>query len=183
MRQGFASIAAIVFIGLLILMLLNELDHVRVQLTADGERGPDIVLHGTDMRTYDLNGKLEYRVSAARIEHRDLDGLSLLERPLVEVHRDNQVWQIRSRQGQVDQHDRLLQLRGEVQAELDGPSPVLLTTAELHYHVRAHLLSIPTEVNIQHSGGRTRAGSLEADMNAGTLTMQQGVETHYVPDA
>jgi lipopolysaccharide export system protein LptC len=182
-RQGFLSLAAILVIGLLVIMLLNELDHVRIK-TAIGEiTAPDIVLQGADLRTYDAEGRLEYRVSAGRIEHRDGPGQSLLETPVMEVRTGDEIWLVSASHGEVDQRDRLLTLYGEVEARLDGPDPVVLNTSRLLYHVRRHVLEIPASVTISHPGGETRAGQLEADLGAGTLIMQQGVETRYAPDA
>jgi LPS export ABC transporter protein LptC len=182
-RQGFLSLAAILVIGLLVIMLLNELDHVRTAPASGEITAPDIVLHGADLRTYDSEGRLEYRVAAGRIEHREGPGQSLLEEPVMEVHTGNEKWRVSASHGEVDQHDRVLTLYGEVEARLDGPSPVLLTTSRLLYHVRRHVLEIPTSVTVRHPGGETRAGQLDADLGAGILIMQQGVETRYAPDA
>lgn len=182
MRQGFLSIAGILVVGLLVLMLLNELDHVRVKPDTDSSNAPDIILTGANLSTYDEAGNLQYRVTASHIEHLERAGATLLDEPRLELHTSRETWQVSAGSGKADQDNRSLLLEGNVEARLDGPSAVVLKTARLLYHVREQRLELPEAVDISHPGGRTRAGALNADIAAGKLNMQQGVETRYAVD-
>lgn len=182
MRQGFLSIAGILVVGLLVLMLLNELDHVRVKPETDSSNAPDIILTGASLSTYDEAGNLQYRVTASHIEHLERAGATLLDEPRLELHTSRETWQVSAGSGKVDQDNRSLLLEGNVEARLDGPSAVVLKTARLLYHVREQRLELPEAVDIRHPGGHTRAGTLNADIAAGKLNMQQGVETRYAVD-
>lgn len=182
MRQGFLSIAAMLVAGLLVLMLLNELDHVRVKPDTDTSKAPDIILNGANLSTYDENGDLEYRVMADRIEHRERDGKTLLEVPKLELRTSKETWRVSAGYGEVDQENRSLLLRDDVEARLQGDEPVVLKTGQLLYHVREQRLELPGAVDISHPGGHTRAGALSAEISGGKLIMQQGVETRYVVD-
>ena len=182
MRQGFLSIFAILVAGLLVLMLLNELDHVQVGPDASALEAPDVVLEGALLSTYDETGRLEYRVTAERIEHHEQFATTLLDAPRLELHTSREVWQVLAGHGEASQDNRTLVLSGGVEARLDGPSAVLLQTERLLYHVREQRLELPGAAQIRHPGGETRAGRLNADIAAGRLVMQQGVETRYAVD-
>jgi len=183
MRQGFFSLAVMAIIAMLALMVLNELDHVRDAPATASDATPDIILTKADLRAFDVDGKLQYRLSADSIEHRERVGLSLLERPIVEPHNDDQIWRIRADRGEIHIENRMLELSGDVEARLEGDEYLQLSTALLRYHVRSQQLSIPVDVHILHRGGETRAGHLEASLEDGVLIMRNGVETTYVPDA
>ncbi|MCC1495222.1 LPS export ABC transporter periplasmic protein LptC [Alcanivorax sp. 1008] len=182
MRQSFISIAAILLVGVLALMVLNELDHVGVRPGVDAASAPDIVLKGANLSTFDEQGKIQYRVLAERIEHSEFTSRTLLDAPQLELHGGGQYWQVNAGHGEVDQKNRTLLLYDAVEARLDGPSAVLLNTDRLLYHVREQRLELPGAVEIRHPGGQTRAGKLDADVAAGRLNMGQGVETRYVTD-
>jgi lipopolysaccharide export system protein LptC len=182
MRQSFISIAAILLVGVLALMVLNELDHVGVQPDIDAADAPDIVLTGTNLSTFDETGHIQYRVIAERIEHSEFAGRTLLDAPQLELHTGGEHWQINAGHGEVDQKSRTLLLYDAVEARLDGPSAVLMNTERLLYHVREQRLELPGAVEVRHPGGQTRAGKLDADVAAGRLNMGLGVETRYVTD-
>lgn len=182
MRQSFLSIFAILVVGLLVLMLLNELDHQKLKSDTDPGESPDLVLTGALLSTYDETGRLEYRVTAASIEHREQFATTLLTSPRLELHTSREVWQVSAGHGTARQDTRTLELSDDVEARLDGPSPVLLTSARLLYHVREQRLELPGASVIRHPGGETRAGYLNADIAAGRLTLKQGVETRYAVD-
>jgi lipopolysaccharide export system protein LptC len=172
---------AILMIGLLALMVLNELDHVEVFPEVDSNAA-DIVLKGANLSTFDEHGNVQYRVIAERIEHREFSGLSLLEQPQLQLHTSKESWQVSAQHGEVDQNSRTLLLYDAVEASLSGPSAVQINTAKLLYHVREQRLELPGAVEVSHPGGRTKAGQLDADVAAGRLNMRQGVETRYVTD-
>lgn len=182
MRQSFITMAAILVVGLLALMVLNELDHVDVRPDVDSSAAADIVLKGADLSTFDENGDIQYRVIAERIEHNEFSGLSLLEQPQLQLHTSKEYWQVSAEHGEVDQNSRTLLLYDSVEARLNGPSAVLLNTDKLLYHVREQRLELPGAVEVSHPGGRTKAGQLDADVAAGRLNMRHGVETRYVTD-
>lgn len=180
-RQSFITMAAILMVGLLTLMLLNELDHIEVSPEVDSNAA-DIVLKGADLSTFDEQGHIQYRVIAERIEHRELAALSLLEQPQLQLHTSKEYWQVSAAHGEVDQNNRTLLLYDAVEARLDGLSAIQINTAKLLYHVREQRLELPGAVEVSHPGGRTKAGQLDADVAAGRLNMRQGVETRYVTD-
>ncbi|MEE4252046.1 MAG: LPS export ABC transporter periplasmic protein LptC [Alcanivoracaceae bacterium] len=182
MRQSFISIAAILLVGVLALMVLNELDHVGVRPNVDTTAAPDIVLKGANLSTFDEQGKIQYRVIAERIEHNEFSGQTTLETPQLELHTGGDHWQVNAGHGEVDQNNRTLLLYDAVEARLEGPSAVLLSTERLLYHVREQRLELPGTVEVRHPGGWTRAGKLDADVAAGRLNMGLGVETRYVTD-
>lgn len=182
MRQSFISIAAILLVGVLALMVLNELDHVGVRPDVDASAAPDIVLKDANLSTYDEQGKIQYRVIAERIEHSEFTGKTLLDAPQLELHTGGEHWQVNAGHGEVDQKNRTLLLYDAVKAQLEGPSAVLLKTEQLLYHVREQRLELPGAVEVIHPGGQTRAGKLDADVAAGRLNMGLGVETRYVTD-
>ena len=182
MRQSLISLSALLVAILLILLLVGELDQIRMRPAEQTDSAPDIVLSDARLRVFDQQGKLQYRVSAAHIEHHESLFESQLRQPDVTLLRnDGQQWRVRAATGQVDQQQRLITLSGNVSAELTGPAPVSLHTSLLHYRIREQQLDIPAAVEITHPGGSTAAGRLFADITAGTLDMSKGVETRYAP--
>lgn len=182
MRQSLISLAALLAALLVMLLLISDLDQVQVTDDDQAAKAPDILLSDARLRVFDAQGQLQYRVSAAHIEHRESLLESRLTRPDVTLLRDGRKqWRVRAESGLVDQQQRRITLRGAVTAELGGPRPVSLRTSLLHYRVREQQLEIPASVQIDHPGGSTAAGHLYADISAGKLDMSKGVETRYAP--
>src|SRR5690606_5911006 len=106
---------------------------------------------------------------------------SALDAPSVEMFGNKGRWLIESKQGEMRQSEKIIDLQGQVLAQREGESPLLLETEHLIYQVDQERLQIPVAATVTHEGGQTRAGKLDADLKNGILTMRNGVETRYAP--
>lgn len=180
-RQGLLSTTGLLLLGLIAAMTLHEWEDVvpGSQETPQQKRAPTLVASGIQARSFDDNGELRYQLSAQHLT-RSADGeRTNLTQPDLTVKGNDRVWTIDADQGEVAGSGNEITFSGNVHAHGDGQQPLSLDTSTLHYYPDRKTVSAPDSVVITHPSGTTRAGSLEADLAAGTLQLRGQVETRY----
>lgn len=180
-RQGILSLTGIALLGLIVLMTLHEWDYAVAPTPQERADVPALVLKNMSSTRHNEDGSRQYQIKATSLIWFEASNRSELTQPVVEMFGNNANWFVSANTGKMQQEEKKLELRGNVQARRNGPQPLSLTTELLIYMADEERLSIPSDVSIDHQGGHTRAGQLDADMKQGVIKMQGGVETHYVP--
>ena len=182
-KQGLLSLTGIALLGLIVLMALHEWDY-RSETSA--EQRPDVptlVLEQMSAVRHKPDGNVQYELSAASLAWYEATSRSEMLEPKVEMFGNTASWLVRANQGNMRESEKRIELTGDVRANREGPEPLNLRTETLVYHAAEERLEIPVPVSIQHVGGKTRAGKLDADLKKGVIEIRGGVETHYVPTA
>lgn len=178
-RQGLLSTTGLFLIVLIIGLTLHEWED-RVPLREDDEpRGPALVVEGAEAHSFSDAGQLSYRLTAERLTRFEKSLRTEMTAPRVEVIESGGSWTATADSGIVEGPDNNLLLAGNVSAERLGERPLRLTTDRLRYHPAGDRVQAPETVVIQHPGGETRAGHLEADIATGVLTLGGRVESRY----
>lgn len=180
-RQGLLSLTGIALLSLIVLMTLHEWDYATPPPAERRDDTPTLVLEGMHAVRHTDSGALQYRLDADNLTWFEVTNRSTLEGPSVEMFGNNARWLIRAKQGEMRQAEKVIDLRGDVRAERDGPAGLTLQTEHLVYYADKEKLVIPAPSTIRHQGGQTSTGKLEADLRRGVMTLHNGVETRYVP--
>lgn len=180
-RQGILSLTGIALLGLIVLMTLHEWDYAAPLLTPERPDVPALILENMSSVRHNADGSRQYSLSAKSLSWFETSNRSELSEPAVEMFGNNANWFVSANQGKMQQGRKIMDLSGNVQARRDGSAPLSLETERLIYHANEERLHIPTKVRIEHLGGNTHAGQLDADLRKGIIKIKGGVETHYVP--
>lgn len=180
-RQGLLSTTGLVLIALIIGLTLHEWED-QVPLRDNTQpTGPALVVEGAKAHSFSETGELSYRLTAERLSRfEDIQRTEMVS-PRVEVIRTDQRWTVNADSGIVEGPDNDLLLAGNVLAQRRGDAPLRLSTARLRYFPEGNRVEAPSDVVIQHPGGETRAGHLDADIGTGILNLGGRVESRYVP--
>lgn len=182
-RQGLLSLTGIGLLGLIVLMTLHEWDYSTPPASPDRPDVPTLILDQMQATRHKPDGSPQYHLSAANLSWFEASNRSQLDHPQVEMFGNTARWLVRANQGNMREAEKRIELNGDVRAERDGPEPINLRTERLIYLASEERIDIPVAVQITHQGGKTRAGSLQADMKKGVIEIRGGVETRYVPIA
>lgn len=180
-KQGLLSLTGIALLALIVMMTLHEWDYATPPAPEQRPDVPTLVLEQLNAVRHDERGEPVYRITASGLSWFEVTNRSTLDAPLVEMFGNKGRWLIEAKKGEMRQSEKIIDLQGGVYAQREGDAPLSLETARLVYHADKEKLVIPGSVLIQHEGGETRAGQLEADLRNGVMTMADGVETRYVP--
>lgn len=180
-KQGLLSLTGIALLALIVLMTLQEWDYAAPPPPAARPDTPTLVLEQMQALRHTADGAIQYRLEASGLTWFEASDRSALDAPSVEMFGNKGRWLIKSKQGEMRQSEKIIDLQGQVLAQREGESPLLLETEQLIYQVEQERLQIPVAATITHEGGQTRAGELDADLKNGILTMRNGVETRYAP--
>ncbi|MDF1781600.1 MAG: LPS export ABC transporter periplasmic protein LptC [Alcanivoracaceae bacterium] len=182
-RQGILSLTGVALLGLIVLMTLHEWDYSSATNTAQREDLPTLVIEQMSAIRHNPDGTPQYRIKAQGLTWFEVTDRSELENPDVEMFGNKARWLVTAEKGEMRQTEKQIDLRGSVRAKRTGDDPLSIVTEHLVYHTSEQRLVIPTSVKIEHIGGRTKAGKLDADLKQGIIKIRGGVETRYAPTA
>ncbi|MGB1466100.1 MAG: LPS export ABC transporter periplasmic protein LptC [Alcanivorax nanhaiticus] len=178
-RQGLLSATGILLLGLVVLMTLHEWDNSlpgedQAVLTA-----PAILAHEINARAYsEETGELQYHLVADNLVQYDHNPLTEMTRPRLLMSNEQGQWTITSENGTVQQNGKLIVFTGQVETR-NHQQKVELDTDELRFDSDTNIATSPGDAILRFESGETRAGSLEADLDKGVLSLDQGVESEF----
>ena len=175
--------------------------------TDDNGRGrADLIMEGAEITQFDAEGELDYRLVAARITHYPESDSTLLESPVLSLHRPSgPPWRMSAARGRIDGAGELVgrspvedgePARGaetvtleqdvQVRRERSGDRFVELDTDYLELYPDREYARTDRPVTIRTESGRTTATGLEADLAGGHLQLGPSadarVRTTLFPD-
>jgi LPS export ABC transporter protein LptC len=146
----------------------------------------DFVAHGVDVRQTGVDGQLQYRLEAARIEQRpgdrqvsatDLtahyDAPAGTTGPLAESR-----WTMTAASAVLPRDGQLLQLRGDVQVSgllPEARAPVTMSTPSLDYNLETQELTSDDLVDMRMGAMQLQGQGLQANIRMGTLELESQV--------
>lgn len=179
-RQGLLSVSGILLLGLIVLMTLHEwgnpLDASEREAILSA---PAIIAKDVTAKSYEAGtGKVQYRLTASHLEQFDRNPKTLLTDPDLRMDNDRGTWTIRSKNGEVLDNGNLIVFRDQVRARNDGRG-LTLKTEELRYHSDTRMVETPSNVDMNHERGSTRAGSMQVNLDNGQMKLKQGVVSDF----
>lgn len=181
------GVAVALVLTLLVMMSLHDWTYEDTADRAVVEASPAIISYGITSRMFNTQGRLDYTIDASEAREYDYQELLKLTLPHITVYREGDHWIIDAKTGDLSEANsdkpRELILTGDVEAHQQQGQKVSLYSDELHYLPDQELLTSPGAVRIQQQNNSTRAGSMEADMKAGVMTLKNGVESQYAAPA
>jgi len=146
----------------------------------------DFVAHDVDVRQTGEDGRLQYRLEAARIEQRPEDHqISATDLtahyeapagttgPMAESR-----WTMTAASAVLPEDGKLLQLRGAVQVTgllPEARAPVTMTTASLDYNLQTQEISSDELVDMRMGAMELQGQGLQANIREGTLELESQV--------
>ena len=178
-RQGLLSATGILLLGLVMLMTLHEWDDSLPGQELAEETAPAILATGVTARAFnDKDGKLQYLLTADDLVQYDHSPRTEMQNPTLEMSNDKGRWTITSTNGTVQNNGDLIIFAGDVKA-LNPLQKIELDTQELQFNSEANIATSPGEVELRFENGQTQAGALEADLDKGILSLEQGVKSEF----
>lgn len=184
-REGILSLTGIVLLLLGGLLTLPDWETVVIDDAAPAQQElPMLQLEGVNARHFNSDGEAEMTLQASAMSWLEKEGVSRVTRPRVVIPGNDGQWEVNATQGELSQQDGIVVLTGDVIAIKQGPDAMTLTTSQLIYDGQASVARAPGAIRLEHSSGTTRAGQMRVDMAAGSIVLENGVETRYaVPPA
>ncbi|WP_290537620.1 LPS export ABC transporter periplasmic protein LptC [Alcanivorax sp.] len=178
-RQGLLSATGILMLGLVMLMTLHEWDDTLPGQEDGILTAPAIVAKSITARAFsEEDGSLQYYLTAETLTQYDHNPLTEMQQPELEMANDKGSWTIVSEQGLVQENGDLIVFSGDVKAR-NQQQKITLDTQELRFRSDTNIASSPGSVDLEFESGKTRAGALEADLDKGILTLEQGVKSEF----
>ena len=178
-RPGLLSASGVILLVVIVMMTLHEWGN---PLEGDNEAflsAPAITAENIVARQFNRDsGEVEYRLLANNLEQYEREALTLLDHPDLSLNNGNNQWTIQADNGEVRDNGDLIVFENNVEA-VSKNNGVTLDTRELHYLSGDRQVSAPDTVHMRHSEGSTRAGSMDADLDTGRMTLKQGVVSEF----
>ncbi len=178
-RQGLLSASGILLLGLVMMMTLHEWDS---SLPGDDQAvltAPAILAKQVSARAFnEKNGELQYHLIANNLVQYDHNPLTEMDQPRLAMTNEQGEWTITSDSGTVQQNGNLIVFTGQVEAR-NPQQKIALDTRELRFDSDSNTATSPGDATLKFESGETRAGSLEADLDKGVLSLDQGVKSEF----
>lgn len=179
-RQGLLSVTGILMLGLIVLMTLHEwgnpLDASERQAILSA---PAIIARDVTAKSYQAKtGKVQYKLTASHLEQFDQNPKTLLTNPDLHLENKQGTWTIQSKNGEVLDNGGLIVFKNDVQAHSESKD-LTLKTDELRYHSDTRTVDTPSQVNVRHQRGSTRAGGMHVNLDSGEMNLKKGVVSDF----
>ena len=178
-RQGLLSATGILLLGLVMLMTLHEWDDSLPGQDLAVETAPAILATGVTARAFsEKDGTLQYHLTADDLVQYDHNPLTEMNSLALKMSNEKGSWTITSASGTVQNNGNLIIFDGDVQAR-NPQQKIELDTQQLRFNSEQNIATSPGDVDLRFENGQTRAGALEADLDKGILSLEQGVKSEF----
>ena len=177
-------------IGLLAVALLGALGYWNVrpesfmepQVAAEADDTVDFYMAGATARQFMEDGKLQYEMTADRLEHIKSTDITLLDKPDLQLYRGTQYpWHVRSDKGEVGPQGQQVELIDNVRiARTDARNrPTVITTSRATVFPDKEYAQTRQAVRIEAANGVTTAQGMKAYMNDGRINLLSNVRGQH----
>ena len=178
-RQGLLSATGILLLGLVVMMTLHEWDSSLPGEDLAVLTAPAIVAKKITARAFsEETGELQYHLVAENLVQFDHNPLTEMTRPQLAMANEQGEWTITSDNGTVQENGKLIVFTGTVEAR-NPQQKIEMDTNELRFDSENNIATSPGDTLLRFESGETRAGALEADLDKGVLSLDQGVESEF----
>ncbi len=122
-------------------------------------------------------------IAGKSLSHHYIDGNSTIDNPIVKLRSaDNGQWSARASSGVVSANFDVLELEGDVRllhTRTNDSEPVTVNTDAITIDTSNQTISSQEPVQVEGSGWRYNASSMNADIDKGILSFTSGVEAQF----
>ena len=174
-------LTALAIVGYMTLDDQQELEVVISDTLADQE--PDYIIEGLDAESYDEQGMLTQQISAEKALHYPQDDITVLEKPAVILHENNQPkWGVKSNSGRLLKNETI-HLSGEViilPLQSNG-SDFSLSTASLNIDLIKQIADTDDTVLIESDNSQLNAQGMTIILDKQLVNFKSQVRGRHVP--
>ncbi|QLF92402.1 LPS export ABC transporter periplasmic protein LptC [Pseudomonas sp. ABC1] len=131
---------------------------------------------------YQADGKLDYKMTAEKLEHIDASDISLLTKPQLHSFRGNEhPWHIRSERGEASPGGEQIELIEQVKVERTDAKgrQTVLTTSRMTVHPEKDYAETRQPVRIVAANGVTTATGMKTYLNEGRMLLLSNVRGQH----
>jgi len=141
----------------------------------------DYYLDQVDYRAMNGQGKLHYKMQAARLEHYIREDVSQIAQPRFQLNGDNARWQIQSETATLQHRQQRFELQQQVLLRRQSTaSPMRLQTHLLILQPEQNQADIPQHLTLQSASLSLQAASAQLNMKTGQYRFNR-VKATYSP--
>ncbi|MBD9427542.1 LPS export ABC transporter periplasmic protein LptC [Pseudomonas sp. PDM15] len=177
-------------IGLLAVALIGALGYWNVRpetfmdrrAAAEADNAIDFYVVGASTQQFQEDGKLQYEMTAAKLEHIKATDVTLLEKPDLQLYRGTQFpWHVRSDKGEVAPEGKQVELIDNVRiARTDAKNrPTVITSSRVTVFPDEEYAQTQQAVRIEAANGVTTAQGMKAYMNDGKINLLSNVRGQH----
>lgn len=177
-------------IGLVAVALIGALGYWNVrpetfmERQANDEAGNTIDFFVVDARAHQFqeDGKLQYEMTAEKLEHLKDSDITLLDKPDLQLYRGTQhPWHVRSDKGEVAPEGKQVELIDNVRiARTDAKNrPTVITSSRVTVFPDREYAQTQQAVRIEAANGVTTAQGMKAYMNDGRINLLSNVRGQH----
>ncbi len=149
----------------------------------NGTENPiDFYVINADTVQYQQDGKIHYRMNAAKLEHVKASDITLLSNPHMDLYRGTELpWKISSERGEVAPKGSEVELIDKVRVERTDAKgrPTILTTSRLTVFPEKEYAQTKQAVRIDAANGVTTAQGMKAYLNDGRMLLLSNVRGQH----
>lgn len=147
------------------------------------QQAPDYFLHGLVATVTDANGNISHNLSAESLLHYPDTDTTALQQPVITTFGPQRSdWVVRAEQGEIAGQEEEIMLRGSVQLEQRGETPLQLLTDWLRIDAEHQLASTDAPVLLTSPAARVEGIGMQAYGKEQRLQLHSTVRGHYVFD-
>jgi LPS export ABC transporter protein LptC len=109
----------------------------------------DYFLANFRYRSMSTDGAVDYEFKSPRLEHYPGTDTSNIELPSLQIHRNNNQWQVDAHEGEFIHQDNVLRLRDQVVMQRHGTNPMQIYTDSIRFEPDRDLVSTEAGVLIR----------------------------------
>jgi lipopolysaccharide export system protein LptC len=150
--------------------------------TASTENDIDFYAENARTLQYQVDGKLEYEMTAERVEHLNSSDTTLMTNPRMDLYRGTELpWKVSSARGEVGPGGDEVELIDQVRVERTDAKgrPTILTTSRLTVFPQKEYAQTQQAVRIDAANGVTTAQGMKAYLNDGRMLLLSNVRGQH----
>lgn len=117
----------------------------------------DYYLTHLNYRTMTKAGNLNYEFQSIRLEHHNLDDISHITRPSLQIYRNSEFWQVDSILGMIEHQSNLLRLEQQVVMLKSGDKALKITSESIRFEPDRDLVISDSGVIVTTATARIKA--------------------------
>lgn len=139
----------------------------------------DYYLSGVRYRSLTKAGRLDYELRSPYLEHYKLEDISRLNSPALNIYRNGDHWQARSRMAELQHQDEILKLIDDVVLQRTGDEPIKMTTNLLSFDANNDKVVSKNGVLIVSDNSRINADSAVFDLDQNIYSLSRASAVYY----
>lgn len=158
-------------------------DSLAPQQEQAAQQAPDYFLHDLEATVTDENGHPSHNLSAESMLHYPDTDTTIMQQPVISVFGpERSDWLVRAELGEIAGQEKQIMLRGNVQLEQQGATPLQLLTDWLRIDAEQQYATTDAPVLLKSPSARVEGIGMQAYGKEQRLLLQSTVRGHYAFD-